>query len=135
MSHPPNAANPEGGWMGAERRRFPRIGSRLTTFVKFLDTGKVVRVLTEDVSAAGVRFVTEGLLEPGTTLELEMKLPDLDRPMTCRAEVVWSQVREGPRKSYEKPLAAVAVKFVEIDPKTRSLLLHYVAMGASPGAQ
>ena len=118
--------------MGIEERKFPRLPLRLTTFVKYLSTGKVRRTLTQDLSAGGACLVTEELLEPGTQLELGIKLPDFDKPITCTVEVVRSQPTAAPRKSYEPVIAETSVKIVQIDPKSRALLLQFTTLNAPP---
>ena len=118
--------------MGEEQRRFIRIQSRLMTFIKHLDTGKVRRALTRDVSAAGVCLVTEELLTPGTRLGIEIKLPDREAPITFTGEVVWSKPIGGSGKSYENPTAETGVKFVAIDPKDQKLVMLYARINAPP---
>ena len=118
--------------MQQERRQFIRIRSRLTTLIKHLDTGKVRRALTKDISAGGVCLVTEELLKPGTTLGLQMKLPDRETPIMFTAEVVWSLPVGEPGKSYENPTAETGLQFVSIDPKDQALLKQYAATNAPP---
>ncbi len=118
--------------MSEERRRSIRANARLTTIVKNLDTKRVWRALTKDVGGVGVCVVTDESLELGTKLELEIRLPDRDEPITFTGEVVWSREVGGPRKSYEAPIREVGVKFVEIQPKDQRLLQQYVLMNPSP---
>ena len=80
--------------MGKQDRKAVRVKLRLTAFMKFVSTGKVVRVLTKDISGLGMSLVTDGTLELGTELELEITLPDRETPITCGAEVVWSKATE-----------------------------------------
>ena len=114
--------------MTEERRRAVRTPIRLVTFVKMLSTGKVRRVLTNNVSVVGLCFLDEALLEPGVQLEIEVKLPDREAPIPCTAEVVWSRSVGGPRKSYEALAVETGVKVVEIQPKDQRLLQAYIAM-------
>ena len=118
--------------MDEEQRRYIRAWTRLVTFVKFVDTGKVLRALTRDISGAGVCFVMEKLLDPGTQLELEIKLPDREAPIAFTAEVVWSKAIAEPRKSYEGPTSETGVRFVTIDPKDHALILQFAALNAMP---
>lgn len=118
--------------MDAEKRKYGRIRQRLTTLVKFLDTGKVRRALTKDISPGGVCVVMEGVLEPGTMLEVELRLPDRARPITFTASVVWNRPLETPTTSYEIPMTETGVTFVAIDPKERAFLAQYAAMNPLP---
>lgn len=115
-----------------ERRQSIRASSRLVVIFKNLKTGKVRRALTKDISASGMRLITEELLESGTPLDIEVKLPDRDTPMAFTAEVIWSQPVGEPRKSYQNPTAETGVKFVRIDAKDQTLLNQYVKLSAPP---
>ena len=116
--------------MGQEQRQFIRINTRLTAIFKILTTGKVRRALTKDVSGGGVCFVTEGLLEPGTALEIELKLPDRAEPIRFTGEVAWSRPVGGTTKRYANPTAETGVRFVAIDAKDRALVLQYTTLNA-----
>jgi c-di-GMP-binding flagellar brake protein YcgR len=117
--------------MGDEQRRDPRVGTRLTTFLKDLKTGKVRRALTRDISAGGLCVVTDELFEIGTMLGVEVQLPDRERPIVCQAVVVRSQFAEG---SSERRAATIetGLQFVAIDPKERSLLQYYAKLNPPP---
>lgn len=118
--------------MPEERRQGPRIRMRLTTTFKLLCTGKVLRALTKDVWAGGICLITEGELEPGSPLELEVHLPDRPRPVKCLGEVVWSRSVDAPAKSDDRPTAETGVKFTSIDPADRTSLIQFAAMNAMP---
>ena len=122
--------------MGAEeayKRQAVRVKLRLMVFMKLISTGKVLRVLTKDISGTGMLLATQGLLEPGTRLELEIAMPDRAAPITCGAEVVWSKPMHEPHKSYEAPTSETGVKFVSIDSKEQAQLLQYARLNALPG--
>ena len=118
--------------MGEEQRRFIRVPSRLNAIFKVVKTGKVRRALTKDISAGGVCFITEELLEPGTALEVELKLPDREAPITFLGEVAWSRPIGPPPKSYQNPTSEAGIKFVSIDPKDRALIMQYAKLNAPP---
>jgi len=117
--------------MGQEQRHFIRITSRLNATFKIVKTGRVARALTKDISAGGICFVTAGILEPGTAVEVEMKLPDSETPVRFLGEVAWS-CPIGHAKSYEDPTGETGVKFISIDPKDRALIMHYAKLNAPP---
>src|SRR3989338_1143623 len=118
--------------MGQEQRRFIRVTTRLTAVVKVVKTGKTRRALTKDISAGGICFVTEELLEPGTALEVELKLPDRDAPVAFLGEVSWSRPIGPAPKSYQNPTAETGVKFISIDSKERDLIMLYAKLNAPP---
>ena len=102
------------------------------TFIRFPKTGKVWRALTVDVSAGGIRLITEELLECGATLEIELKLPDREAAVMCTAEVVRSVFVEGGPNTSTRAKVESALKFTQIDPKEQALLLLYTKINASP---
>ena len=118
--------------MGEEQRRFIRVTNRLPSMFKIITTGKVRRALTKDISAGGVCFITEELLEPGTALEVELKLPDREAPIIFLGEVTWSRPIGPPPKSYQNPNSEAGIKFVSIDPKDRALIMQYAKLNAPP---
>ena len=117
-----------------ERRKFIRVNSRLTAIFKNMKTGKVRRALTKDVSGLGLCLVTEEILEPGTLLGVEIKLPDRESRITFTAEVVWSRPVAASRRSYENPTAETGIRFLGIDPKDQKLLRAYATINAPPGS-
>jgi hypothetical protein len=115
-----------------ERRRSIRLRTRLTTIYKHLTTGRVQRTLTKDVSGHGACLLTEDLLEAGTPLEVEIKLPDRTSPVTFLAEVVWSAFQLDAQGSPGKPKAETGIRFVSIDPKDHAAIMQYARFNALP---
>ncbi|MBI2496286.1 MAG: PilZ domain-containing protein [Candidatus Omnitrophica bacterium] len=115
-----------------ERRGEARVRQRLTVLFRALDGQRIGRALTKDIGADGVCLITEGVLEPGTQMELEVRFPDREQPITLAAEVVWSKLLDQPAKSYETPTAETGLKFVRIDPRDRSFIVQYVMLNTSP---
>ena len=118
--------------MTDDKRQFIRLKTRLMTFYKVLETGKVWRALTQNIGGGGVCFIAEQLLKPGEALELEIKLPDRQQPITFSAEVVWSQPVQGESSTFRMQEAETGVRFVAIHPKDRALIMQYAAMNALP---
>ena len=110
--------------MDDERRGAERSKARLTTLLRNLDSGRILRVLTRDLSTKGMCVVTEGLLSSGTRLEVELKMPDREAPLMVQAEVVWSRVIDEPRKSYESPTAETGIAFTNLSQQDLALIKH-----------
>lgn len=87
-----------------ERRKYARLDIALTvSYAEVSREGKVsayAEAMSSDVSASGLRLMTPGLLENGTTLDLEIFTPGSDaEPIRASGEVVWqSQITD---TSYE----------------------------------
>ena len=118
--------------MREERRRFIRTTTRLLTFYKVPSTGQVRRALTRDISGGGLSCVTETLLKPGTALEVEVKLPDRETPITFTVEVVWSKPVGGESTNPQNQTAETGMKIVKINPKDQTLLVQYATLHAPP---
>ncbi len=114
-----------------EHRRSIRLWTRLTTIFKNRTTGRVQRALTKDVSGHGACLVTDDRLEAGTSLEVEIKLPDHPVPVTCLAEVIWSAFRlDAQGRNTSK--AETGIKFVSIDPKDHTRIMQYARFNVLP---
>ena len=85
--------------MGREQRRYIRLGVRLLTWVTFVSTGKTSRALTRDISSGGICVMMEGVIAFGTTLELELQLPDREASIRFIGEAVWSKNMRGRRRA------------------------------------
>ena len=116
--------------MSQERRRFLRGHTRLTTFLKILETGRVQRVLTRNVSSGGVCLITEELIASGALVEVKVKFPDREQSIAFQGVVKWSQLASGPE--HGSGAAETGVQFISIDPKDRALIAHYVKLSALP---
>ena len=111
-----------------ERRRLVRLESRLPTVFTVDQTTRELRAWTRDLGGAGVRFITEERLEPGTLSAMGLSLPYRDRPISFLAQVVWSRPTYEGRKSDQEPQVEVGVKFVKIAAPDRSAIVQYAKM-------
>ena len=118
--------------MGQEQRRSIRATVHLLTFLKFLETGKVKRVLTKDISGVGICVSTEEVLTPGDKFGIELQLPGRDETVTFTASVVWSRLVRGLPHGGSSTAAETGLRFVEIDPKAQALLQQYARLNALP---
>ena len=125
----------EGTPVDQEQRRFIRFKSRLTVIFHDPGSGKTWRVLTNDLSGAGLLCTMEEPLNPGVTLQGELKLPDQRQVISFTAQVVRGVCR--PMKLKGKthdlpPTWEMAVKFVDIPPQDLKLIIAYAKMHAVP---
>ncbi len=114
--------------MESERRGANRSPARLTAIFKNLQTGKVLRALTSDLSVEGMCLTTEGTLAIGMRLEVDLKLPDREAPVVCQAEVVWSRSTSESHKSYEVSPAQTGVKFLNLTSQDHAAIKHYTTL-------
>ena len=117
-----------------ERRRFIRIPPYLTASIRHPQTGKMRRALVKNVGGNGIGVVTEELFDPGTSLEVELRLPDVTEPIAFLGEIVWSKPVGGPQQQYHNPTAEMGIKFLRIDPHALTMIAQYAASHPASGA-
>lgn len=115
-----------------EKRQFPRLAVRLMTIMKVLKSGRVWRVLTQNLGVGGLCFITEQQLETGEALEFEIHFPDTDNPCIVQAEVIWTRPTRERKTSYETLPIETGVKFTEISQKDIVQIKQYVSINAIP---
>lgn len=80
--------------MGSERRRFPRAPQPLEVRYRVGEVESGWHVTTAlNVSAGGVRFRSELVIEQGTKLEVRLVMPGLEEPLELLGLVVWSRLQ------------------------------------------
>ena len=102
------------------------------TFLTVLQTGRVWRALTHDVGGKGIRVIVSEPLETGTSLKVELFLPDRSQPITFTGAVVWTRVTDQPVKRGEDPAVEAGIEFATIDPKDHAAILYYAKVNAAP---
>ena len=77
-----------------DRRIFERIPTKFPLRFLDLNSNKEQEAEVEDISAKGVGFVASERLEPLSTLEMWLRIPDRGEPLYTRGEVAWSKMIE-----------------------------------------
>lgn len=87
------------------------------------DTANEFKVeYTKNVSRGGMFIRTTSPIDTGTKMQLELFLPDLNEPILLSVEVVHSKM-----DMYDKRNTGVGVKFIDIDPLSKSILKNYLS--------
>ena len=128
---PGASESPSNAWPN-ERRQFVRLDTRLNLSYKIVGTAKLGKSLTKDISGGGVRFLAEHALTPGTRLEVTLRLPERDEPVRFLGEIVWSKPRSSLGKSLHSDASEVGLRFVEIIPAERTLIMQHVGLYTPP---
>lgn len=77
---------------------------------------------TKNVSQGGMFIRTTSPIETGTKIQLELFIPDLNEPILLSVEVVRSS-----QYAVDKEDAGVGVRFLDIDPLSKSILINYLS--------
>ena len=110
-----------------ERRRFPRLQVELIVRYKILETSEQhCEATTKDISAGGVCLITREQLKAGSSLAVDIKLPQQTEPVMAVGRVVWSNVSRlglspGGHQRYDN-----GIEFVEIKDKDRQRIIKKV---------
>ena len=123
--------------MDGEQRGGNRFKARLTVVYTELKTAETRRALTDDLSAKGMRLITDRLLSLGTPLEVSLTLPDRDKPLKLQAEVVWSKAIEGleiegMQKNDEATTVHTAIQFLHLSREEQVLIKYYASVYGLP---
>ena len=76
--------------------------------------------LSKDLSREGLKINSNRDLKQGTSVELEITIPDDPKPVHTSGKVVWSKPAEGQNQGFEQ-----GVKFVIMDPVDKFRVLDY----------
>ncbi|MFV1956726.1 MAG: response regulator [bacterium] len=101
------------------KRRFRRIPAHLLCSVKIDDT--VVEGVVTTIAQMGAFVIISPPLEAGRSIELAIKLPETNKPVTTRAVVRWTA-----SKTADSPEGA-GVEFVALSEEDEDQIKDYVA--------
>ncbi len=107
--------------MDKERRRFKRFDAYMT--IKFQAPGEdeIKGVsLSKDLSREGLKINSNNTIKQGTTVELEISIPDDPKPVHTSGKVMWSHPSEGKNQGYDH-----GVRFLMMDPVDKFRVLDY----------
>lgn len=89
----------------------------------FKDRDAFVRAYAGNISAGGLFIKTENPLGPGRQFQLKLQLPNAQKSLEIKCEVVWSRQRE--TSTPDKP-PGMGVKFSEIAEKDYKFIKRYI---------
>ena len=107
--------------MDKERRKFKRFDAYMT--IKFQVAGEtpVKGVsLSKDLSREGLKINSDAAIALGTTVDLEISIPDDPKPVHTSGKVMWTSPSEGKNQGYDH-----GVRFVMMDPVDKFRVLDY----------
>jgi len=106
-----------------EKRRYLRLSVPIEFEYNFLDSDKIYIAVTNDLSATGLRFVSDNaLLKEKLMLELKLKLPNVQNPVHASGQVVWLN-KNNPGVD---PAVDVGIEIVSIEEDNKNTFLKYL---------
>jgi len=99
----------KGYWSGNERRSVDRLDISLQ--VKYIANGATLSTRSADISAMGIRLLLDEKIEKGSSLRMEIKLPDESYLIRASGEVVWAEESKEDEKTSVKRFFNTGIKF------------------------
>jgi len=107
--------------MEKERRKFKRFDAYLSVRYHLAGTEENRGIaLSKDLSREGLKVNSPSRLPEGTTLDLELDIPDDPKPVRTSGKIVWSQSSQGQDQGFD-----VGIRFVMMDPVDKFRVLDY----------
>lgn len=108
--------------MDKERRKFKRFDTYMS--VKYQIPGSAAEQttvsLSKDLSREGIKVNANKALDEGTTVDLEITIPDDPKPITTSGKVMWTTRAEGQDQGYDH-----GIRFMMMDPVDKFRMLDY----------
>ena len=76
-----------------DRRQHPRLNKHIFVTHRILEQALRAGSRIKNISEGGIRMPIIRKLEPGTTVHLEIRLADFQKPITVTGEVIWIKTR------------------------------------------
>ncbi|MFC1576463.1 PilZ domain-containing protein [Candidatus Omnitrophota bacterium] len=114
----------QGYWDGSERRTTERLNISLP--VKYNINGIASECKSMDLSARGIRLLLDERLETGTSLLIEIQLPEQERPVRAKGDIVWMKESTADDTASEKRLFNTGIQFSSFYNSDAKRLFNFV---------
>ena len=107
--------------MEKEKRKFKRFDAYMS--VKYASSGhdEIKGIsLSKDLSREGLKINSNAEIKLGTTVDLEINIPDDPKPVHTSGKVMWSHPSEGKNQGFDH-----GVRFMMMDPVDKFRVLDY----------
>ena len=107
--------------MEKERRKFKRFDAYMSVRYQLSSSEEGQGIaLSKDLSREGLKFNSPSRIPEGTTLNLELDIPDDPKPVHTAGKIVWSQANPGQDQGFD-----IGVHFTMMDPVDKFRVLDY----------
>ncbi|MFH1459621.1 MAG: PilZ domain-containing protein [Candidatus Omnitrophota bacterium] len=106
--------------MSTERRKFARVYVGVEAeYNRKEEPNRKIKVLVQDISVAGIRFITSEKFDQKNELELKLNISERIDPIEARVTVIW-------QKRFSESFYDTGVKILEIDKSSQFSLSSHV---------
>ena len=110
-----------GDTMEKERRKFKRFDAYMSVRYQLPGAEEVKGIaLSKDLSREGLKFNSPSRLSEGSTLNLELDIPDDPKPVRTTGKIVWARTSQGEDQGFD-----VGIRFLTMDPVDKFRVLDY----------
>lgn len=124
----------EGSWSGNERRKFRRFSHELTVTYMVLKKAlsKNGRGKTVDISEGGVKVLLDKKLDPRTSLNMKIDVPETGETAEVIGEVMWTEDAPDAKDPSGRRFFYSGIRFSFIkEPAGKSLINYVRSLGNS----
>ena len=108
----------------SERRRHPRISKPVNVTHRMLQQALRAGSRIKNISESGIRIPIIRKLEPGTTIQLEIRLVEFQEPIVTMGKVIWLRTRNDVDYPFE-----AGIKFLELSLADRNKIRNSLSKG------
>ena len=107
--------------MEKERRKFKRFDAYMSVRYELSESHETNGIaLSKDLSREGLKINSPVHLPEGSTLDLELDIPDDPKPVRTSGKIMWTETSRGQDEGYD-----VGIRFVMMDPVDKFRVLDY----------
>ncbi len=107
--------------MEKERRKFKRFDAYMSVRYQFPEAKQEQGIaLSKDLSREGLKINSPTPLPEGTTVDLELDIPDDPKPVHTTGKIVWSRTSQGHDQGHD-----IGIRFMMMDPVDKFRVLDY----------
>ncbi len=114
---------------GRDRRQSMRIDAKIDVAYEVL-SGKAAQKhssTSRNISLGGINLALSEKLLPGTTIQLQLNMPQSPRPIFTKGKVVWvREISEKFTKEKEQRAFATGIQFTQIHPHAEAVLGSFI---------
>jgi c-di-GMP-binding flagellar brake protein YcgR len=115
-------------WDGAERRKTVRVNCELDVKYNLLPSkeGANLKSVSKDISEGGLKLIVDEKMTPGSTLELELSLPNHKSPLKVKGRVAWQREIPGDIKKTGIRCFATGIEFIRVARSDRRGITDFI---------
>ena len=107
--------------MEKERRKFKRFDAYMSVRYQVPGSEESKGIaLSKDLSREGLKLNSPTRLPEGSTVSLELDIPDDPKPVRTNGKIIWARSSQGQDQGYD-----VGIRFLTMDPVDKFRVLDY----------